>query len=226
MRKTESLSSLSSVSAQLRDFAEPSGPPCEGDQAPVVTAAVAAAAEAAETAGSGSDRPQSGSGGPPLVQPLPSAAAAHHSAAVILPAALPRERSEHVPSPEPSHVSLPMTTASGLPDAADRLQPAQSSSAAAHAQLPPLSTAEAPTAWPDDSSVRASSLSTAAPELTAADTEAVQRMPEPPALAAHMVALAEAEELERSLLTGIDLSDDIQLLCSGSCLSTLRLVQA
>lgn len=166
---------------------------------PVNTAAVAAAAG---TAGSGSDRPPAAGDGLAAVQPLPSPAAASQPAAVSLPMALPRQPSEYVPSLEPSHVSLPMTTADSLPDSADISQPVQSSSPAAHVQLPSLSPAEAPPARPAGSSATTGSWSAAAPEPTAVGKGALQNEPEPPALAAHMMALAEAEELERSLLAG------------------------
>ena len=209
--------------AQHDEITEPSSPSGEGDQLPVN---IVAATEVAETAGSGSDGPPAAGGGLTPEQPLPSAAADSHSAAVTLPAALPHQPLKHEARLDPSHVSIPMTTANGQPDAADRTQPRQSSRPPADMQLPPLRPADAPPAWLDGSSVRASSLSAAAPEPVAADTKAVLRIPEPPALAAHMVALAEAEEVERSLLTGTHSLFDLNSLCSGSCPVIFRLFQA
>jgi hypothetical protein len=199
--KTESLSSLSSLSvAQLDEVAEPTSPLGGGDSSPVLTAAVAALAQ---PVGPGPGGPTSAGGGLHAGQVPPSPAAASPPAAVTRSMTPLHQPSEQAPDFQPSPVSLPVAQLISSPHAADGLHPVQISSAAARVQLPPLNIAEALPAQHVSSSARADGASTAASEPGPVEYEALEHLPERPALQAHMVALAEAEKLEQSLLIGM-----------------------
>ena len=209
MQKAESLSSLSSLSAaQLDDVAEPSSPQCEDGGLPFSRAASAAAVVVSEAAGN-HEGPSSTSGGLLSAQLPPSAAGTSPPASAAPSAVLQHQPSAQSPSLDPSPFNIPMTGAGSPSDAADAAwHPKQSSSAAAEVQLPRLSVAAASPASP-----RGSPAGATAPEPASVDKKASQRPPELPARQAHMVALAEAEELERGLLTGRSFSRAPR--CSG-----------
>jgi hypothetical protein len=155
----------------------------------------AAAPAAVDPGGAGSEGPPSAAGRVlPLHRPLP-ATADRPPDAIATSAAPAHQLPGEASILEPRPVIVPGTGVTSTPDATGGLQPVHSSSSAE--QLLPLSIAEASPAVQTRSY---SGTGVAAPQSASIDTGAAQHPPEPPPL--HMVLLAQAEEVERSLLTG------------------------
>lgn len=124
---------------------------------------------------------------------------------------------EWVSSSEASPVSMPLDAAGALPGAADTAPP-NLSDAAAGMQLPPLVLTDAAAAQRDNSWLNGSSLNLPAPGSGPGESLPMQPQPEVPAQQAHMTALAHAEELECSLLTGRVLLTHPQCLLVHICI--------
>lgn len=139
-------------------------------------------------------------GSPLLDRAQLSATADNPPAASLQPAAPQARPEERVSSSEGSPVSLPLSEAGMPPDAADTARSTHSGAAASGAHLPPLALADAAAALRGDASFSGTLPSFAAPD--AGRDDSAPQQPEPTAQQAHMTALAQAEELERSLLTG------------------------